>query len=538
MFRWTGARSLVVSAVASAIIFAGCIQRPVAEESAEIFQYQLVAPLSRERKVDILFVVDNSGSMLEEQANLRKNFPRLIEALRSPAFGDADPNDDRPCTDHDASGCAIPDLRLGVTSTDLGSLGKDVDQTCLGPGDGGRLLIKPRIPGCALPSSDRFISFSDGRSNVAGAGSGEAAIEAVKQAFSCIAAVGTEGCGFEQPLEAARRALSPEINGDFLRPDALLAIVFITDEDDCSARSPQLFDARNTAIGPLTNFRCFPQAVTCEDNNWQTPGQRRQCSVRRDQASLLHNVDDYIRFFQDLRPKGRVLIASISGPSVPIIIGQTFDSKVGQAVAEIAPSCHSPSFGEADPAPRLSAVVEAFGDNGQQTSICDGDLTSALDALGRRIRVKIGGQCLERPVLTTAGGVACASGDRFGDAACDQGCLQQSDCVVSEKRSERSGEVSQVLPKCAEALWSAGADATCEGADCPCWRIMRRPATVCSAQDGATPYGLDVLRRPKQTAPAGAVATLRCRAVKQLDWQSAELSQRYGSCSASETAGD
>ena len=37
-------------------------------------------------KVDLLFVVDNSGSMREEQASLRAQFPRLVDVLTS---GDA-----------------------------------------------------------------------------------------------------------------------------------------------------------------------------------------------------------------------------------------------------------------------------------------------------------------------------------------------------------------------------------------------------------------------------------------------------------------
>jgi hypothetical protein len=38
-------------------------------------------------KVDILFVIDDSGSMEQEQANLLNNFPKLIDALRSPKLG-------------------------------------------------------------------------------------------------------------------------------------------------------------------------------------------------------------------------------------------------------------------------------------------------------------------------------------------------------------------------------------------------------------------------------------------------------------------
>ena len=63
----------------------------------------------------------------------------------------------------------------------------------------------------------------------------------IADAFSCIAALGTGGCGFEHQLASVRHALGgdadgvPPENQGFLRDDALLAIVLITDEDDCSA---------------------------------------------------------------------------------------------------------------------------------------------------------------------------------------------------------------------------------------------------------------------------------------------------------------
>ncbi|MCK5797977.1 MAG: hypothetical protein KAI47_12365, partial [Deltaproteobacteria bacterium] len=40
-------------------------------------------PQNVQKDVDLLFVVDNSGSMAEHQKNLVANFPKLIEALRT-----------------------------------------------------------------------------------------------------------------------------------------------------------------------------------------------------------------------------------------------------------------------------------------------------------------------------------------------------------------------------------------------------------------------------------------------------------------------
>src|SRR5688572_25247262 len=59
-------------------------------------------------KIDLLFVVDNSASMAEEQASLREQFPRLISVLT---------------TGERADGSTFPaarELHLGVVSSDMG----------------------------------------------------------------------------------------------------------------------------------------------------------------------------------------------------------------------------------------------------------------------------------------------------------------------------------------------------------------------------------------------------------------------------------
>lgn len=60
--------------------------------------------------------------------------------------------------------------------------------------------------------------------------------------FAELVAVGTRGAGFEMGLEAARLALSEPLrsgaNAGFLRDDARLALVFVTDEDDYSPLAP------------------------------------------------------------------------------------------------------------------------------------------------------------------------------------------------------------------------------------------------------------------------------------------------------------
>jgi hypothetical protein len=55
----------------------------------------------------------------------------------------------------------------------------------------------------------------------------------VAETFVCLSDRGSSGCGPLQSLEAARRALATD--GDFLRPDAYLAVVIVAGADDASA---------------------------------------------------------------------------------------------------------------------------------------------------------------------------------------------------------------------------------------------------------------------------------------------------------------
>lgn len=93
--------------------------------------------------------------------------------------------------------------------------------------------------------------------------------------------LGDHGCGFEQQLSSVARALGadgapmPSQNIGFLRPDAELAIVFLSNEDDCSApANTELYslavggsNRQNiaNALGPIVNYRCNAFGHLCVD---------------------------------------------------------------------------------------------------------------------------------------------------------------------------------------------------------------------------------------------------------------------------------
>ncbi|MCA9671588.1 MAG: hypothetical protein KC503_38585 [Myxococcales bacterium] len=298
--------------------------------------------LTRITDVDVLFVIDNSGSMGEEQASLTQSFPLLTQRLEKAGLS----------------------FRVGVTSPDLGA-GKFGLPSCeRAGGDAGKLQNAPRIAGCVGPTDPWIEKTKDGKSNVPGGDIGAA--------FSCIARLGTSGCGFEQPLEAAHLALGGA-NPGFLRKDAALAVIYVTDEDDCSAKDVSLFDPSNNTLGPLTSFRCFEHGVTCDIKDPRLPGARTQCKPSA--GPYMHDISRYISQLKALKPSGAVVVAGIAGARGPVVVG------LDGANPTLKASCQS-AGGIAAPPVRLAAFVDAFGSAGKLTNICNGDYQSALDTLG------------------------------------------------------------------------------------------------------------------------------------------------------------
>jgi hypothetical protein len=290
-------------------------------------------PITPGQPIDILFVIDNSGSMGSEQQALVQTIDGLFEGLRSASSG------------------KLPSLRVGVVSTDLGAGNYSLPSCEVTGGDGAKLLNRPGVAGCVAPT-DPWIALDEGlQINVPGA---KPTAAAAADAFRCIGAIGIQGCGFEMPLAAARRAVNPKlnINPGFLRQGAALLIVFVGDEDDCSARNAQLFDPQQQGLtdplGPLTSFRCFEFGIQCDINDRNKPGPRKNCVPTFD---WLYRVGDYIKFFASLgRP---VAMAGLLGPRQPVVVG-----KDGQN-PWLKPSCQGAN-GVAAPAIRIRSVMDAF----------------------------------------------------------------------------------------------------------------------------------------------------------------------------------
>jgi len=311
--------------------------------------------------VDVLFVIDNSGSMAEEQTALLNGFSSFANVLSSVVGG-------------------LPSLHIGIVSTDLGG-GPFNISGCSGNGDNGTLQAVPRSAGCTAPT-DAFIKDTvnpDGSRNTNYTGT-------LSNTFQCIAPLGINGCGFEQPLESMRRALNGSNPGNqgFLRADAALAVIFVTDEDDCSTENTDMFDTSQDSIdaplGPLSSFRCFEFGVVCNPDTPRVPGPRTSCTSRED-SPYMFAVAQYVSFLQALKADpNRVVVGAIMGTPTPVNVAINASSGNPQ----LQPSCTSTS-GSAVPPIRLQTVVDGFAPNSSISSICDADYSTGLIAIATKI---------------------------------------------------------------------------------------------------------------------------------------------------------
>jgi hypothetical protein len=328
----------------------------VQETKPTVVNLQLVpeaSTLPDTAALDVLFVVDNSGSMEQEQVALAAAFPKFMSALRA----------------------AWPkvDLRVGVISSDMGA-GNFGLPSCEQPGgDAGRLQNKARSAGCPTPKNP-WIEVN----------ASSPASPTPEDQFSCIAKLGIQGCGFEQPLAAIVAALGPGKNPGFVRNDAALAIIVLTDEDDCSvtAKGVSLFDPSQQGLedplGPLTSFRCFEFGVSCDINDRNTIGARKQCVPSTSDGMML-DVDAHIQFLKGLKPPRSLFFAAIAGPASPVVVGKDGNNPALQ------PSCQVATSGLAVPGVRLKAVVDAFSPLSSFDSICSESYETTLQSLAQKI---------------------------------------------------------------------------------------------------------------------------------------------------------
>jgi hypothetical protein len=195
-------------------------------------------------KVDFLFVVDNSASMVSTQENLATSFPGFMDAMKTEVTGqdyhvmvvdsDADPTWVCEPSVHDGDP-AWPDLWEYSECPPL----DDPPLVCVGYpcGASGNLESEDKTVGCGVVrpyggnASNADCAFVAGRRYLANADS------EFEDKFLCASRVGSSGHSLEQPISSMLAAISEPFNSGgcndgFLRDDAILVVVLISDDMD------------------------------------------------------------------------------------------------------------------------------------------------------------------------------------------------------------------------------------------------------------------------------------------------------------------
>ncbi len=178
-------------------------------------------------KVDFLFVIDNSASMEDNQAALIASFPGFIDAIKSTLSATSDYHIMVVDTDDDGR-CAQPcvmdaDYVEYCTPANLYACKADLSacDTTRGAGVLQPVGLYASNKVCPVAGGLRYMLPDE---------------PDLKGTFACVAQVGTAGNPSERPMNGMTEALSDALNGPggcnegFLRDDAILVILFISDD--------------------------------------------------------------------------------------------------------------------------------------------------------------------------------------------------------------------------------------------------------------------------------------------------------------------
>lgn len=182
---------LLATAAASVMMLSSC-DKGGADISilAATAQYQQ-ASVFTPRKLDVLFVVDNSGSMSSSQSSLASNFPSFINYFKNKGY----------------------DFRIAVTTTDAFYADQFINS------------------GCSLCNAQQAQFRSGTTPAIRIVDNLTPNLESV---FSSNVQVGISGSGDERAFSSFKAALGSSLNAGFHRSDAFLSVILVSDEEDFS----------------------------------------------------------------------------------------------------------------------------------------------------------------------------------------------------------------------------------------------------------------------------------------------------------------
>jgi hypothetical protein len=277
------------------VVGAGCLSRPVEHTDPSLkTNFTAVVENKSIDKLDILFDIDNSASMGDKQAYLQTAIPDLINRLVNPNCVDTTGGVHGPSVNGTCAGgmykpevTPVHDMHLGIISSSLGARGGDACgagtmalppfQNVLAHNDDQAHLLDRSLTymnnGAMVtegvvadaPAPDQYLYWFPTAQNMGktpGKGTPiNSATQLITDFTALVGGTGVFGCGIESQLESWYRFLVQpdpyasigtttdgsgnkhgnwqgvdqtilQQRADFLRPDSLVLIVVLTDEDD------------------------------------------------------------------------------------------------------------------------------------------------------------------------------------------------------------------------------------------------------------------------------------------------------------------
>ena len=303
------------------------------------------------RAIDLLFVVDNSISMVPMQANLERNFERFADRLDAllPSSDIHVMVVDSDATGYEGSICEGP--CPGPTPCEGYQCGAVAERgecdTALGGGVVHPIGDEASNEACLFPDGQRWVSRSDSY---------------FTDAVRCAARVGASGNGEEQPLGAMLAALDQtgegECNDGFLRPQALLAVVLITDASP--GTSMEVAGSMDPFYEGLLDLKCGNEEAVAF-------------------LGFIHGADATIPTDIGVDASARCA-TDPSGPCCELCNRSGPSSTECQLCFEteegLEPSCWTYFSGPASP---LEGLIDRFGERGFQASVCTDDYGPAFE---------------------------------------------------------------------------------------------------------------------------------------------------------------
>lgn len=311
----------LVALSALALLAPACLDRPVAPQqpsttkvSTKLYKNQKVD------KIDLLFMIDNSASMADKQLILADAVPDLVDRLTNPVCVDrtsrayvASPAPGEQCPDtatQEREFEPIKDIHIGVITSSIGGHGADscsnVSTLEYNPRqeDMSHLITRGKEAGSStfieVPTWNNkgFLNWDQAQKD---SPAGDNNVSTLVQKFTeIVRGAGEDGCGFEANLESWYRFLvdpapyvkmvaCPCFDGDtanqcrcpdgldtlvlqqradMIRQDSLLAVIMLSDENDCSVMDwGQNFLALQ-ALDGTNPFHLVRGTNACLDNPW------------------------------------------------------------------------------------------------------------------------------------------------------------------------------------------------------------------------------------------------------------------------------